>query len=134
MSKMVTKHFSHDELACPTTGEVKFAKGFLRDLEDLRVAYGNPMWITSGCRSREHNAKLIHDGLPAHPTSLHLIDNPKWGCDALAVDVARPGGIDLAKLLSCALVLGWSAGIARSFVHLDMRIKLDMKSRVYTYD
>ena len=44
-------HFSHSELACPTTDQVRFAPGFGETLERLRVELGEPIYITSACRS-----------------------------------------------------------------------------------
>ena len=44
-------HFSHLELACRTTDELRLATGFGKALERLRVELGEPIYITSACRS-----------------------------------------------------------------------------------
>ena len=44
-------HFSHSKLACPTTDQVRLAPGFGETLERLRVELGEPIYITSACRS-----------------------------------------------------------------------------------
>ena len=63
-------HFSHSELACPTTDQVRLASGFGEALERLRVELDEPIYLNSGCRSPLHNAKIS-----GHPRSLHLIVN-----------------------------------------------------------
>ena len=62
-------HFSHSELACPTTDQVRLAAGFGEALEKLRIKFDAPIYLNSACRSPLHNAKI--DG---HPRSLHLYD------------------------------------------------------------
>ena len=44
-------HFSHSELACPTTGELRLASGFGEALERLRVELDEPIYLNSACRS-----------------------------------------------------------------------------------
>ena len=44
-------HFSRSELACPTTGEVRLASGFGEALEQLRIKFDAPIYLTSACRS-----------------------------------------------------------------------------------
>ena len=67
-------HFSHSELACPTTDQVRLAAGFGEALERLRVELDAPIYLTSACRSPMHNAKV-----GGHPCSLHLTVNEHWG-------------------------------------------------------
>ena len=40
-------HFSHPELACPTTDQVRLAAGFGEALERLRVELDEPIYLTS---------------------------------------------------------------------------------------
>ena len=92
-------HFSHSELACPTTDQVRFASGFGEALERLRVELDAPMHLTSACRSPLHNAKIN-----GHPRSLHLTENDHWGTGGTcAVDVAATDGQYRAKLITLAL-------------------------------
>ena len=63
-------HFSHSELACPATDQVRLASGFGEALERLRVELDEPIYLNSACRSPLHNAKIS-----GHPRSLHLIVN-----------------------------------------------------------
>ena len=110
-------HFSHSELACPTTGEVRLAAGFGEALERLRVELDEPIYRTSACRSPLHNAKIN-----GHPQSLHLVINSLWGTGGCCVvDAAATDGQYRATLISLALDQEWSVGVASNFIHLDQR-------------
>ena len=110
-------HFSHSELACPTTDQVCLAAGFGEALERLRVELDEPIYLTSACRSPLHNAKVR-----GHPRSLHLIVNDHLGTGGTcAVDVAATDGKYRAKLIALALDQEWSVGVASNFIHLDQR-------------
>ena len=97
-------HFSHSELACPTTDQVPLAAGFGEVLERLRVELDEPVYLTSACRSPRHNAKVN-----GHPRSLHLVINSHWGTGGTcAVDVVANDGEFKAKLFTLALDQDWS--------------------------
>ena len=92
-------HFSHSELACPATDQVRLAAGFGEALEHLRVELDEPIYLTSACRSPLHNAKIN-----GHPQSLHLVINSHWGTGGTcAVDVGAIDGEFKAKLITLAL-------------------------------
>ena len=130
----ITEHFTTEELACPTTGEVKFEKGFLDELEGLRVVYNKPMIATSGCRSTEHNEWLLRRGYKASPNSFHLIGNTKYGTDTCAVDISRPNGADAHLLVNLATTRGWTVGWAKTFIHLDRRVDYtNLPAIIYDY-
>ena len=80
-------HFSHSELACPATDQVRLAAGFGEALERLRVELDEPIYLTSACRSPKHNAKVGD-----HPRNLHSMINGHWGigriCAVAAVAAA----------------------------------------------
>ena len=110
-------HFSHSELACPTTDQVRLAAGFGEALEKLRIKLDAPIYLTSACRSPSHNAMVRE-----HPRRLHLIVNGHWGTGGTcAVDVAATEGEYPAKLIALALDQDWSVGVASNFIHLDRR-------------
>ena len=44
-------HFSHSELAFPTTDQVRLAAGFGEALERLRVELDEPIYLNSACWS-----------------------------------------------------------------------------------
>ena len=110
-------HFSHSELACPTTGQVRLAAGFGEALERLRVELDEPIYLTSACRSPLHNAKIN-----GHPQSLHLVINGHWATGGTcAVDVVATDDQYRAKLIALALAQEWSLGVASNFIHLNQR-------------
>lgn len=127
-------HFTREELACPGSGELKLARGFIDKLEEIRITYARPMVVTSGCRSSKRNEWLRRRGYAASPNSLHLIENKKYGTDCCAVDIARPNGVDLHALIRIAAGSMWSVGIADTFIHLDRRGDYtSLRPVVYTY-
>jgi hypothetical protein len=111
------KNFTREELQCPGTKKVHLALGFGEALQGLRDAYGKPLKINSACRSAEYNRAVL-----GHPRSLHVYDSPHWptgGC--CAVDVAMTDGFERGRLIKVAWERGWSIGLAKTFLHLDMR-------------
>ena len=97
------------------------AEGFLNCLINLRENVGLPFQITSCCRSAEHNDWLKSRGYPASPNSFHKIGNDKWGTDTCAVDIAIPNSVFRKDLIKRAIDLGWTVGVARTFIHVDRR-------------
>jgi hypothetical protein len=127
---MATKYFSDSELACNLTGEYKLSDGFGNRIDILREATGRPMLLNSAARSKEHNKNI-----GGHPRSLHVYDDPyhpTGGC--CAIDVRCTDGEYRAILQKAALQLGFSCGVADSFVHVDDRTRiLGFPQVVYTY-
>ena len=131
MMAKFSDHFTIQELACPCCQVVKLAPGFIEALEALRVLYDYPMTVNSCCRCEKHNKAVA-----GHHRSLHMFNNDAHGCDTCAIDIRRPNGLMLHKFLSNALELGFSVGIANTFIHLDKRTeytKSNLEPRVYTY-
>ena len=130
-----SEHFTRNEFADPQTGVILLAPGFIENLEALRVAYDDGMWVKDGCRSDQYNKWLLERGYPASKNSFHLIENEKWrtgGC--CAVDIKRPGLVALARFVGLALERRWSIGIGRTFVHLDRRVDYtDLPVSLRTY-
>lgn len=81
---------------------------FLVALEVLREVFNRPMSISSGSRCALWNA---HEG--GRPHSEHLVGQ--------AADVFSPDGIYARALVSHALALGFSIGVGKNFIHIDMR-------------
>ena len=122
----VIEYFRANELGCQCCGKIRLARGFAEELVVLRSTYGNPMVITSACRCDKHNLDV-----GGHPNSAHLCskmtkhtESVDYG--ACGVDVANPTD----KLISTAMALGWSVGIAQNFAHLD-RIADYSQSKTY---
>jgi hypothetical protein len=130
----MSEHFTDAELACRASGKVIMAPGFRSALNDLRAEFGEPMRVTSACRTPEHNASV-----GGNPRSLHMIGNPHYvfdgrPLDTCAVDIATPDGAYRARLIRMALLRGWSVGVAKTFTHLDLRTRYTgMPQQVFTY-
>ena len=112
--------FSAEELASPDTGVVRLHPGFAEALRELRLAYGKAMIVNSCCRTAAHN-----DQVGGHPRSLHVYDSPhhaaRGQAGTLAIDVRYGNGGEGWQLVAAAQRLGWSIGVAKTFVHLDRR-------------
>ncbi len=122
--------FSRKELACRHCGQLTLAPDFAERLKELRLEFGLPMTLSSCCRCSEHNRQ---EG--GNAGSFHLIENVKWNVPgACAIDVVRRGAEYDRKLLATALKLGWSIGIAKTFIHLDRRSDYtNLKAALFTY-
>ena len=127
-------HFTQEELADERTGKIRLQVGFIDQLEMLREAYGFAMPITDGCRSSDTNTWLIERGYKASLRSFHLMYNSFYGTDTCAVDMSRPSGDRLWKLVGAAKDLGWTVGIGSNFIHLDLRARYtNLPPVIYTY-
>lgn len=127
---MGTTYFSDAELESPDTGDYWLAEGFGNRLDILREKIGRPLILNSAARSKSYNA---HIG--GHHRSLHVYDEPHHhtgGC--CAVDIRCDDATMRAELVSAALQLGFSCGVAETFVHVDDRSRvLGFPQVVYTY-
>ena len=122
--------FSDKELACRHCGKLVLALGFAEKLKELRLESGLPMTLSPCCRCSEPNRQ---EG--GNAGSFHLTENIKWKVPGTcAIDVVRRGAEYDRKLLSTALTLGWSIGIAKTFIHLDRRSDYTgLKAALFTY-
>ncbi len=128
------EYFSEEELQCPSAKIVKLADGFGEKLDEIRDSLGRPMTLTSACRTSAHIDSLLERGYPASKNSFHLIDNPKYGTDTCAVDIAVPDSEYRKELILVALAEGWTVGVAKSFIHIDRRSDYtDLPQVVYVY-
>jgi zinc D-Ala-D-Ala carboxypeptidase len=103
-------NFAASEFNCSHCGANEMQPEFMEKLQALRIAYGQPMRITSGYRCPQHpvEAKKIKAG--AHAS----------GC---ACDIAV-NGQDAYKLLKLAFAAGFTgigvnAKTSGPFIHLD---------------
>jgi len=103
-------YFSQHEFKCSHTGKCEMNADFIDKLNDLRLAFGKPMKITSGFRDVTHPIEARKKTPGAHTT----------GC-AADIAVSRE---DAFHLLSLALTKGFTGiGIQQKgsgrFIHLD---------------
>lgn len=122
----VVPFFKAQELACPGTALIQYEPIFLACLVTLRFTVNHGMTLNSAGRSPSYNATI--DG--AHKNSLHQTLNPKHknkytkhALMACAVDVStrRWSESKIKKFVATAEKLGFSVGIAKTFIHLDRR-------------
>tara|TARA_R110000803_G_scaffold28051_1_gene65229 strand:- start:1593 stop:1985 length:393 start_codon:yes stop_codon:yes gene_type:complete len=106
------KYFSEEELRCKGTGEVKMMEEFMNKLILLREKLNQPMVISSGYRTPEHNERI-----GGSKKSAHILGK--------AVDIVCSGEKAHA-ILTLALELGFTGiGVKQHgdhksrFIHLD---------------
>lgn len=103
-------NFTPDELRCKETGELNMLHSFMDRLQALRTAYGKPMPVSSGYRSKLHSVERQKRTAGTHA----------MGC---AVDIAVSGR-DALRLIELALQHGFTGiGVQQRgegrFIHLD---------------
>ena len=102
--------FTEDEFRCKHSKLIDMDVGFMRRLQNLRMAYGRPMKITSGYRDKSHPIEAKKSEPGAHSTG-HACDVAVRGYDAL-------------RLVQLAIVHGFTGiGVQQKgdvrFIHLD---------------
>ena len=103
-------YFNQHEFTCSHTGKCDMDSNFINKLNELRVAFGKPMRITSGFRDVTHPIEAKKSSPGAHTTG-----------QAADIAVSREDAFDL---LSLALTKGFTGiGIEQKgsgrFIHLD---------------
>ena len=107
---MTYKFFRLEEFNCTHTNLNKMDHEFLEKLDLLREKVGFPFRITSGYRDATHPA----EARKAEPgTGYH--------CQGLAADIAVSNGFERMNIVHEAIKMGFSIGVARTFVHVDDR-------------
>jgi uncharacterized protein YcbK (DUF882 family) len=113
------RYFDMSEFDCSETGENKMDQSFLAELDELRNVCGFAFVVNSGYRSPLHSIEAA---------------KPKPGMHTLGVaaDIAVADGRNRYTLVSNAMQMGFSGiGIAKSYVHLDMRFSDEV---MWVYD
>lgn len=109
----MTTYFTPEELSChcgrgDECDAVEVDRVALIKLIALREDFGEPMPLNSSVRCKFHNQKV-----GGAENSQHL--------DGIAFDVQCKDGIYMRRLVLMALARGWSVGVKRRMLHLDMR-------------
>lgn len=102
------KYFKIEDFDCQETGENEMQEDFIHVLDQLREACGFPFYITSGFRSKNHSAEKRKA-------------EPGTHSQGIAADVAVQGGAQRRAIVAHALAMGMSVGVAKGFVHVDIR-------------
>ena len=104
------KFFRLEEFNCTHTNLNEMDHEFLEKLDELRERVGLPFIITSGYRDATHPA----EARKAEPgTGTH--------CQGIAADIAVSNGFERMNIVHEAIKMGFSIGVARTFVHVDDR-------------
>ena len=107
---MTYKVFRLEEVNCTHTNRNEMDHEFLVKLDELRERVGFPFIITSGYRDATHPA----EARKADPgTGTH--------CHGIAADIAVSNGFERMNIVHEAIKMGFSIGVARTFVHVDDR-------------
>ncbi len=107
---MTYKFFRLEEFNCTHTNKNEMDHEFLVKLDELRERVGFPFIITSGYRDATHpaEARKKEPGTGTH-------------CQGIAADIAVSNGFERMNIVHEAIKMGFSIGVARTFVHVDDR-------------
>ena len=103
------KYFKREDFDCQETGNNEMQEAFIHALDQLRAACGFPFYVTSGYRCpKGHSIELAKE-------------KPGTHAQGIAADIAVTGGVQRRAIVNHALAMGMSVGVAKSFVHVDIR-------------
>jgi len=107
---MTYKFFRLEEFNCTHTNRNEMDHEFLVKLDLLREKVGFPFRITSGYRDATNpsEARKAEPGTGTH-------------CQGIAADIAVSNGFERMNIVHEAIKMGFSIGVARTFVHVDDR-------------
>jgi len=102
------KYFKIEDFNCQETGENAMDVEFIKSLDHLRSVCGFPFIITSGFRSLEHSVEKAKKASGTHT-------------QGIAADIKVSGGAQRLSIVKHASAMGMSVGVAKTFVHVDIR-------------
>jgi uncharacterized protein YcbK (DUF882 family) len=102
------KYFKIEDFDCKETGENEISVNFIHALDQLRAACNFPFIVTSGYRSKEHSVEKRKQ-------------NPGTHAQGIAADIKVSGGAQRLSIVKHASAMGMSVGVAKTFVHVDIR-------------
>ena len=105
---MTYKFFRLEEFNCAHTNLNFMDHEFLVKLDELRERVGFPFIITSGYRDATHPA----EARKAEPGTHN---------QGIAADIKVSNGFERMNIVHEAIKMGFSIGVARTFVHVDDR-------------
>ena len=104
----LSDNFYRDEFACPCCGVADIDPRLVLKLQELRLAIGRSLVITSGYRCQEHNDKIPHSS----KNSSHI--------KGLAVDIACANSPDRFALVALCMRAFRRVGIYSGWLHVDV--------------
>ena len=102
------KYFKIEDFNCQETGENDMSVDFIHALDQLREACKFPFIITSGYRSKDHSVEKRKAKAGTH-------------AQGIAADIRVSGGAQRLAIVKHASAMGMSVGVAKTFVHVDIR-------------
>ena len=102
------KYFKIEDFNCQETGENDMSVDFIHALDQLREACKFPFIITSGYRSKDHSVEKRKAKAGTH-------------AQGIAADIRVSGGAQRMAIVKHASAMGMSVGVAKTFVHVDIR-------------
>jgi len=102
------KYFKIEDFDCQETGENEISVDFIHALDQLREACKFPFIVTSGYRSKNHSIEKRKASPGTH-------------AQGIAADIRVSGGAQRLAIVKHALAMGMSVGVAKTFVHVDIR-------------
>ena len=119
-NKIIRTHFTDKEMDCGCGCEKTVAPELLVQLESLRALIDKPLPVTSGARCITHNQEVGGK-------------QNSWHLKGLAVDIACTESKLRIEIIRNAGKLGFNGiGIAKTFIHLDLRPETE--SVCFLYD
>ena len=103
------KYFKIEDFNCQETGKNEMSEAFIHRLDELREVCGFPFRITSGYRDPEGHSLEKAKAKPGTHSR------------GIAADIAVQGGAQRRAIVHNALAWGMSVGVAKTFVHVDIR-------------
>ena len=104
----LSDNFYRDEFACPHCGVADIDPRLVLKLQELRLAIGRSLVITSGYRCQEHNDKIPHSS----KNSSHI--------RGLAVDIACANSPDRFALVALCMRAFRRVGIYSGWLHVEV--------------
>lgn len=112
---MITKNFNRSEFRCKCgCGMDNVSIPFVERLQVARDIYGNPYYLTSGCRCEKHNRNV---GGVADSDHIATDEKP---CQA--ADIAFRNGKELFGIITALIQAGFTRigiNFNKNFVHVD---------------
>jgi uncharacterized protein YcbK (DUF882 family) len=116
---MLSKYFSEKEFRCPGSGVLMVDPDLLKALDELREIMGEPVYVTSGCRSPEHNKKV-----GGSDNSYHVTTDLR---PCMAADLLVKTGHHRYRMIEAAIRAGFGGiGVYSNHIHVDVRDDLVM--------
>jgi uncharacterized protein YcbK (DUF882 family) len=115
----ISKHFTEKEFRCPGSNVLFVDKDLLTALDAMREDLGEPVYVTSGCRSPAHNKAI-----GGSEGSYHITTDLR---PCQAADLLVKTGHHRYRMIEAAIRAGFGGiGVYQNHIHVDVRDDLIM--------